>query len=127
MKARTDHSLLIIEDDDLFRETFIDAMALRGVKVEGSRSGKDAIERLKDQEPSAIIIDVQLPDIHGFDLCKRIKTSNRHKKTPVIFLSASAKYNDPRDRGEGFSVGASVFLAKPITIDKLWTEIDSLI
>lgn len=127
MKTVAEISLFIVEDDDLFRETFIDAMTLRGVKVDGSRSGAEAIGTLQHQSPSAIIVDVQLPDIHGFELCRRIKKVERLKKIPVVFLTASSQYNDPRDRVEGLLSGAALFLPKPIAMEKLWSEIEPLL
>ena len=120
-------SLFIVEDDLHFRETFIDAMSLRGITVKGAGSGLEGLAALRGFKPSIIVLDVQLPDIQGFDLCRRIKRIEALRKTPVIFLSASTQYNDPRDRVEGLLAGASLFLPKPITMEKLWAEIESLI
>jgi DNA-binding response OmpR family regulator len=116
--------MFIIEDDDHFRETFIDVMSLRGIEVTGARTGDEAIKALKQSRPSIIIMDVQLPDVHGFDLCRRVKRLDNQKDTPVIFVSASTQYADPRDRVEGLLAGADQFLPKPITVEKLWTEIE---
>lgn len=129
MKTRiaADISLFIVEDDEHFRETFADAMALQGVEVTGARCGYDALKLLQKCQPSLIIIDVQLPDIHGFELCRCIKRSERLKDIPVAFLTASADYNDPRDRVEGLLSGAALFLPKPIDMEKLWEEIEALV
>ncbi|MEK7233958.1 MAG: response regulator [Elusimicrobiota bacterium] len=116
--------MFIIEDDDHFRETFIDIMSLRGIEVEGFRTGDEAIKALKQSRPSIIIMDVQLPDVHGFDLCRRVKRLDNQRETPVIFVSASTQYADPRDRVEGLLAGADQFLPKPISIEKLWGEIE---
>lgn len=116
--------MFIVEDDDHFRETFIDVMSLKGVKVSGVRTGDEAIKALKQSKPSIIIMDVQLPDVHGFDLCRRVKRLDNHKDTPIIFVSASTQYADPRDRVEGILAGADQFLPKPITVEKLWSEIE---
>jgi DNA-binding response OmpR family regulator len=120
-------SLFIIEDDPHFRETFIDAMSLRGVEVVGAGGGFEGLSVLQNLRPNLIVLDVKLPDIHGFELCKRIKRMDAFKKTPIIFVSASAQYNDPRDRVEGLLSGAAIFLPKPISVERLWTEIESLL
>lgn len=125
-KTATEVSIFIVEDDAHFRETFIDVMALRGVPVQGAGSAAEALATLPVSRPDVIILDVQLPDIHGFELCRRIKRLEAFKKTPVLFISASSRYNDPRDRVEGLLSGAALFLAKPITMEKLWGEIESL-
>lgn len=119
--------MFIVEDDDHFRETFIDVMSLRGVEVSGARTGDEAIKALKQNKPSVIIMDVNLPDVHGFDLCKKVKRLDNQKDTPVIFVSASTLYSDPRDRVEGLMAGADQFLPKPITVERLWTEIETVL
>ena len=120
-------SLFIIEDDPLFRETFVDAMALRGVDVQVAGSGCEGLHALQQLRPAAIVLDVKLPDIHGFDLCRRIKRMDAFKKTPIIFVSASTQYNDARDRAEGLMAGAAAFLPKPISVENLWSEIEPLL
>ena len=121
----TDSSVFIVEDDDHFRESFIDAISLKGVVVEGARNGDEAIKALRQAKPDVIIMDVQLPDVHGFDLCRKVKELEGYQDTPVIFLSASSQYSDPRDRAEGMTAGASQFLPKPISVERLWSAIES--
>jgi DNA-binding response OmpR family regulator len=72
-------------------------------------------------------MDVNLPDVHGFDLCKRVKRLEGHQDTPVIFVSASTKYSDPRDRAEGIQAGGAQFLPKPISVERLWSAIESVL
>ena len=127
MKSTAAASIYIIEDDFHFRETFIDVMALRGVPAQGAGSGFEGLAALREQRPSVIVLDVQLPDMHGFELCRRIKHQEAFRNTPVILLSASTQYSDPRDRVEGLLSGASAFLSKPITMERLWVEIDALL
>jgi DNA-binding response OmpR family regulator len=126
-QEQTAVSLFIVEDDPHFRETFIDAMELRGVSVQGAGTGFEALSALQTARPSLIVLDVKLPDLHGFELCKRLKRMDAFKKTPIIFVSASAAYNDPRDRAEGLLSGAAAFLAKPISVDAIWSEISALL
>src|SRR5206468_6683321 len=85
-------SMFIIEDDARFRETFIDVMSLKGIEARGAGTGAEGLRALQGLQPSVIVLDVQLPDVHGFDLCKRIKRIASFKDTPVIFLSASSQY-----------------------------------
>lgn len=127
MKTTAEISIYIIEDDAHFRETFIDVMSLRGVEVQGAATGEEALRALRDLKPSVIVMDVQLPDIHGFDLCRRVKRMEAFKNIPVILITASTQYNDSRDRVEGLLAGASLFLAKPLTMEKLWGEIEQLL
>lgn len=119
--------MFIVEDDEHFRETFIDVMSLKGVEVQGAGNGDEAIKALKQVHPSVIIMDVNLPDVHGFDLCKRVKRLEGYQDTPVIFVSASTKYSDPRDRAEGLQAGGAQFLPKPISVERLWSAIEAVL
>lgn len=127
MKSTAQRAIYIVEDDFHFRETFLDVMALRGMQAQGAASGAEALNDLRERRPSVIVLDVQLPDMHGFELCRRIKRQEAFKNTPVILLSASTQYSDPRDRVEGLLAGASVFLPKPITMERIWVEIEALL
>jgi len=126
MNASPQASIFIIEDDPHFRETFVDAMSLRDVPVRGAGTGLEGLRALREARPSVIILDVKLPDIHGFDVCRRIKRMEAFKDTPVVFVTADAVGNHPRDRAKGLSAGASLYLPKPIAIERLWAEIEPL-
>jgi DNA-binding response OmpR family regulator len=117
--------ILVVDDDEHFRETLIDAMALKDVEVEGVTTGKEALEILEARRPSLILMDVQLPDMHGFELCRRIKRSGCYEGLPIVFLSA--KYTEPGDRAEGLLIGADAYLSKPIHLEVLWDEIHDLL
>ena len=126
MKTASKVSIFIVEDDAHFRETFIDVMALRGVEAQGTSTGAEAMSFLRIHRPSIIVLDAQLPDMHGFELCRRIRRVADLKDTPVIMISAWPQYNDPRDQVEGLLAGASLFLTKPVTMDQLWSEIENI-
>ncbi|MBI4422766.1 MAG: response regulator [Elusimicrobia bacterium] len=118
-------SILIVEDDSHFRETLTDALALKRLRVRGVSSGQGALEALEEELPSLIVMDVQLPDAHGFDLCRKLRRSPRLKSVPIIFLSA--RYTEPADRAEGLLAGADAYLSKPVNLDVLWEEVNYLL
>lgn len=117
--------VLIIEDDPHFRESLIDAMSLKGFAARGVGSGAEALRAIEISAPALIIMDVQLPDRHGFDLCRQIKRSLRLKRVPILFLSA--RFTEPSDRAEGLMAGAEAYLCKPVSMDTLWDEIQYLL
>ena len=121
----TKTSILIIEDDAHFRESLIDAMAIKGVEARGVSSGAEALRTLENVTPSLIVMDVQLPDHHGFDLCRKIKRNAKFQSVPVVFLSA--RFTEPGDRAEGLLAGAEAYLCKPVSMDALWDEIHYLL
>jgi len=118
-------SILLVDDDDNFRETMSDAMSLKDVDMQGAMSGAEAKRQLESHTPSLILLDVQLPDTQGFQLCRDIKSDERYKDVPVVLLSA--KYTEPADRVEGMLSGADAFLSKPIKMDALFDEVQYLL
>ena len=125
MTTATKTSILIIEDDAHFRESLIDAMAMKGLEAKGAASAAEALETLEGFTPVLIVMDVHLPDRHGFDLCRQIKSFPRFKRVPIVFLSA--RYTEPGDRAEGLMAGAEAYLSKPVNMDALWNEIRYLL
>jgi len=118
-------SVLIVDDDLNFSETLMDALTLQKIKAYTAGSGTEALKKLTQIEPSIILLDVQLPDIHGFELCRILKRSDRHKNIPVVFLSA--KFTEPADRVEGLLAGADAYLSKPVSLEALWEEVHYLL
>lgn len=122
MPAATRTSILVVDDDDRFRETLADAMALQDAEVHGATTCGEAMTRLRTgKAPSVILLDVQLPDMHGFDFCRMLKRSSRYRDIPVVLLSA--RYTEPADRAEGLMTGAAAYLAKPVSLDALLEEL----
>ncbi|MDT8286252.1 MAG: response regulator [Elusimicrobiales bacterium] len=119
--------LLIVDDDKNFIETLEDGLRLKQVDAEivVAKSAREGLDELAKRPPSLIILDVQLPDMHGIEFMKVIKDSARLKDVPIIFISA--KYTEPADRAEAVLGGAAAFFSKPIDIEELWKEIRYLL
>ncbi|HNW44885.1 MAG TPA: response regulator [Elusimicrobiales bacterium] len=120
-------SILIVDDDKNFIETLEDGLKLKNVDAEISvaKSAREAMDVLAKGVPSLIILDIQLPDMHGVEFLRVIRESARLKTVPVLFISA--KYTEPADRSEAMLAGAAAFFSKPIDIEDLWKEIKYLI
>ncbi|HAH06983.1 MAG TPA: hypothetical protein DCM05_10745 [Elusimicrobia bacterium] len=122
MPAATRTSILVVDDDDHFRETLSDAMALQDAEVHGATTCGEAMTRLRTgKAPSIILLDVQLPDMHGFDFCRMLKRSSRYRDIPVVLLSA--RFTEPADLAEGLLTGAAAYLSKPVSLDALLEEL----
>jgi DNA-binding response OmpR family regulator len=120
-------TILIVDDDKNFIDTLEDGLKLKNVDVEitVARSAREAIEALAKAVPALIVLDIQLPDMHGVEFMRTIKDTARLKHVPVIFISA--KYTEPADRSEAMLAGGGSFFSKPVDIDELWTEIKYLL
>ncbi len=119
--------ILIVDDDKNFIYTLEDGLKLKNVDAEVTvaKSAREALDALAASVPSLIILDIQLPDMHGIEFLRVIRESSRLKKVPVIFISA--KYTEPADRSEAMLAGAGAFFSKPIDIDELWNELKYLL
>ena len=119
--------ILIVDDDKNFIDTLEDGLKLKNVDalITVAKSAREALDALAVEIPSLIILDVQLPDMHGVEFLRVIRESARLKKVPVVFISA--KYTEPADRSEAMLAGAGAFFSKPVGIEELWKEIKYLL
>ncbi len=120
-------NMLIVDDDRNFIDTLSDGLKLKNVEAQITvvNSAREAIDVLAKTIPSIIILDVQLPDMHGVEFMRTIKQTERLKNIPVIFISA--KYTEPADRSEAMLAGGGSFFSKPVDIDELWAEVKYLL
>ena len=120
-------SILIVDDDENFIETLNDGLKLKGPgsEISVARSAREALDVLSKIAPTIIILDVQLPDMHGIEFLRVLRDSPRLAKIPVVFISA--KYTEPADRSEAMLAGAEAFFSKPVSIEELWTEMNYLL
>ena len=118
---------MIVDDDKNFIETLEDGLKLKNVDAEirVAASAREALDALAAAVPSVIILDIQLPDMHGVEFLRVIRQSERLKKVPVIFISA--RYTEPADRSEAMLAGAGAFFSKPVDIEELWKELQYLL
>ncbi|MBU2530933.1 MAG: response regulator [Elusimicrobia bacterium] len=119
--------ILIVDDDENFIDTLEDSFKMKDVNADVvvAKSAKEGLDALSKSIPSIIVLDVQLPDMHGIEFLKIIKESKKFKDVPIIFISA--KYTEPSDRADAMLNGASSFFSKPVDVDVLWTEIKYLL
>jgi len=120
-------SILIVDDDNNFIDTLEDGLKLKNIdaQISVARSAREAMEVLAKAVPSVIILDIQLPDMHGVEFLRVIRESARLKTVPVLFISA--KYTEPADRAEGLLCGADAYLSKPVHPNTILDEMDYLL
>jgi len=117
-------SILFVDDNDLTCSGFIPALRREGFQVTQARSGAEAL-RLAVQQPNLVILDVDLPDITGFEVCRRIKTDPLTATIPVLHLSG--QYVSSGDRIEGLQGGADSYLVKPVSPPELIAHVKALL
>jgi two-component system cell cycle response regulator len=93
-------------------------------RVATAQSGAEAIEKIKIEQPDVILLDVMMPDMDGFETCRRIKANPISSSIPVVMVTA---LSDVEDRVRGLDAGADDFLTKPINDLALFARIRSLV
>lgn len=103
--------ILVADDDDGVRQLLRLIFARAGFDVIEAASGEQALARAVDSEPSVILLDIMMPGMDGYDTCRRLKSDNRTKGVPVIFVSA---LEDRLGRNSAARYGADDWIKKPI-------------
>lgn len=116
--------ILIVDDEPNILLSLDLLMRRNGYDVFVARNGQEALELLKEQNPDLIILDIMMPDVDGYEICRIIKSSEQYKKCKVVFLSAKSKESDIEF---GLSVGADAYLTKPFSTRMLVQKIKELL
>ncbi len=104
--------ILIVEDDDNSRVFLERSLRAQKYEVEGAVNGAIALEKVRQWHPDLIVSDILMPEMNGFELCRRIKTDGQLKNIPFIFYTAT--FVDQKDEKLAMALGASRFLIKPM-------------
>jgi DNA-binding response OmpR family regulator len=114
--------ILIADDDYEIRELIIFTLRFAGHEVIGTSNGEETIERAKQEGPDLILMDVRMPKMNGYEVCKAIKGEKSTEAIPVIFLSVRGQENEVK---AGFEVGADDYFLKPISPDRLIEKVNT--
>jgi|TARA_B110000977_G_scaffold164131_1_gene210452 two-component system catabolic regulation response regulator CreB len=101
--------VLVVEDEPSIRDTIVYALESEGIDVDWTASGVEALEQAASTDYHLIVLDVGLPDMSGFDVCRKLRETN---PVPVIFLTARAS---EIDRVVGLEIGADDYVTKPFS------------
>jgi two-component system, OmpR family, response regulator len=113
--------LLIVEDEEDLRRGLEQALREEGYAVDGAAEGTDALYKAETWDYDAIILDIMLPGLDGWEILQRLR---RKKKTPVLLLTAR---DAVPDRVRGLDLGADDYLVKPFDLGELLARVRSLI
>ena len=117
-------TVLVVDDDDAVRRLFERMLSAHGYSVLSVSDGNAALEVIRRQPPDAVLLDVSMHGVDGFEVCRRLKRDRATRLTPVILVSGSS---DVSQRVEGFSAGADDFLHKPADSTELLTRVGAVV
>jgi diguanylate cyclase (GGDEF)-like protein len=116
--------LLVVEDDvDIANMLKIYFTSLK-YDVDVANRGRDALEKTKQVLPHLIVLDIMLPDIDGYEVCRTLRTSTRTSHIPVIFLTQK---DERSDKLQGLELGADDYITKPFDIEELKLRVQGAI
>ncbi len=106
--------MLVVDDEPNIAFLVESALRLAGMQIQTAATGRDAITAVGTFQPDAIVLDVMLPDLNGFDVLRRLRDSGFHM--PVIFLTAR---DSTDDRVQGLTIGGDDYMVKPFAVAEL--------
>lgn len=116
--------ILIVEDDAILRDILREHLEANKYQVTEGASGLEAMQQMQIIQPDAIISDVSMPEMDGFELCRRVRASQNYQFIPFIFLSARGQIDD---KLQGYQLGADEYLVKPFTLWELEAKLKMLL
>jgi DNA-binding NarL/FixJ family response regulator len=115
---------LVVDDDDHFRSFVATILTRAGFAVREAASGEDALASIQADRPALALLDVSLPGINGFEICREIR-DQFGDTVPIIFVSGVK--SDPLDRSAGLLIGGDDYLVKPIDPNELLARVRRLL
>ncbi len=121
MKTR----IAMIDDDKDLSSLVKDAFNSEKFQIECAYTGADGIRLIEDLNPDLILLDIQLPDMSGWDVCERLRSHDAFRKVPIMMISG--KFGLPEDKAKGLQMGADDYIDKPFSLAVLKTKIEVLL
>lgn len=109
-------SIFIVEDDNDLAEMLRAYFRVQGYNVEVAPRGQDAVTGIAENVPDVVVLDIRLPDIDGYEVCRQLRGSRKTQHIPVIFLTEK---REREDKLAGLELGAVDYITKPFDIQEL--------
>lgn len=120
----TTKKILVVDDDPYILMSLEFLMKKNGFEVMVARNGTEALDIVEKQVPDIVLLDIMMPDVDGYAICKHIKSSKKLKEAKIVFMSAKSKETDIR---KGYDLGASLYVTKPFSTRQLLKQVQELI
>lgn len=115
------YRILVVEDEPRLREVLCDYLKSKGDEGVEAANGVEALELLETQEFDGVLLDIMMPELDGFAVCRAVR---RESDVPIIFLTA---LSDESDKLAGFELGADDYVTKPYSMSVLYAKLSALI
>ncbi|GBO56241.1 response regulatory protein [Pseudanabaena sp. lw0831] len=114
---------ILIVDDTIYNVQLLSLLLIKqGYEVQKATSGLEALDKVNQQLPDIILLDIRMPDINGYEVCTRLKANPVTKDVPIIFISS---IEESSDKVEAFSVGGVDYISKPFQLIEVLARIET--
>ncbi len=117
-------TVLVVEDSVTQREMIEDLLKGSGLNVKTAGDGVEALDQIQDSCPDIVVMDIVMPRMNGYELCRRIKTDPKTERVPVVMCSSKG---EEFDRYWGMKQGADAYIAKPFQPQELVGTVKQLL
>ena len=115
--------ILVVEDSQDIRSILSMRLTINGYTVITAQDGQEGLDKARDERPDLLILDLMLPKIDGYEVCRMLKFEEKYKNIPIIILSA---LDQQEDREKATKSGSDAYFIKPFDLDLLLTKIENL-
>jgi DNA-binding response OmpR family regulator len=112
--------ILVVDDEPDLVETVRFSLELEGYQVLAAYNGEDGLNQARKDSPDLILLDLMLPKLDGYKVCRLLKFDERYKHIPILMLTAKAQ---EKDKILGKETGADDYMTKPFDIDQLMEKV----
>ena len=119
-----DKKILVIEDDPNALRFIEYTLEQEGYQVSSAKDGLEGIKKVQDKHPDLIILDIMLPGLDGYEVCRQLRQKPETSLLPILMLSAKARQDD---RNIGLKMGADEYLAKPADPSTIVEKVKTLL
>lgn len=119
-----DAQILVVDDDEIVARTIERALRTGGFKVSVVHSGVEALQFARRNAPDLMVLDVLMPGMDGFEVCRQIRDDPILRELPILFLTAKGR---EEDRITGLRAGADDYLTKPFNLDELYLRVRAIL
>jgi DNA-binding response OmpR family regulator len=117
-------TLLVAEDDEQTGQLVCDALHDAGFKTHWLKDGIDTMNYILESRPEAVVLDIQLPRLNGFEICGMVRRSRCVQGTPIIMMSGRVEH---RDKMQAFELGADDYVSKPFRLEELVARVEAVL
>lgn len=117
--------ILVVDDEPDIVRAVVRILSSRGHEMTTARDGQEALERIAQSPPDLVILDLDLPRIDGFEVCRRIKSDEATRHIPVVMMTAA--YASPDHAHQGTRLGADEYIVKPFMKQILVHNVERLL